>query len=128
MKMKVDPKITDELRSTITNSRLDMSQNRSRRKDLIVQIRAMKVDIKRGETLCSSLDQASIDTSYIRADLKKKRAALNQIRNDLLVAEFQYTITQSVCRSVHRLLDKLNEPFDPERASSSGRKKQHREG
>lgn len=124
MKIKVDPRLVDDMRKTIRDSRSQMVENRQRRKEVIKQIRSLKNNIKSGENLCSKLEVGKIPGGeYVRDDLKQKRGALTQLRNDLLLAEFQYTITQSVCRAVHRLLDRLNEPFDPERACSAGRGK-----
>lgn len=123
MKLKVDAKLVEEIRTSIKNSRAQMSENRARRKEHITQIRNLKANIKRGETLCSKLEAGLVaDVSYVRDDLKNKRRALDKVRNELLVAEFQYAISQSVCRAVHRMLDQLNEPFDPQRAKSAGRK------
>lgn len=123
MKIKVDARLVDDMRKTISDSRSQMVENRARRKEFIKQIRNLKANIKSGEHLCSKLEAGLIPgDEYIRNDLKQKRALLSQLRSDLLVAEFQYTVTQSVCRAVHRLLDRLNEPFDPERARSAGRR------
>ena len=121
--MKVNAKLVEDMRTTIRDSRSQMTENRERRKEFIKQIRNLKANIKSGEHLCSKLEAGLIPgDEYIRTDLKQKRAVLTNLRHELLLAEFQYTVTQSVCRAVHRLLDRLNEPFDPERARSAGRR------
>lgn len=123
MKLQVSKQFVDELRSTITQTRSQMQKNREQRKKLIREIRALKTNIKKGENLCSKLEAGLVtDVDYLRDDLKKKRSALNDLRTDLVHAEVQYSVSKAVCRAVHKQLDRLNEPFDPERARTAGRR------
>ena len=122
MKLKVSKEFVDKLRASIQQTRKDIQTNREQRKQLIREIRAMKTNIKQGENLCSKLEVGLIvDVGYLRDDLKKKRSALNDMRAKLLHAEVQHAVSKAICRAVHKQLDRLNEPFDPERARTAGR-------
>lgn len=123
MKLKVPKSILDYVRQAITGRREHIAENRDKRKLLIREIRALKTNIKHGENLCSKLEVGLIvDTAYIRTDLRKKRELLDKLRQDLLAAEIDHSVAKAVCRSLHEQLDRLNAPFDPEKAKTSGRK------
>lgn len=114
MKVKLSKEILDGIRAAIRQSRDDIANNRLRRKGLIREIRAYKDNIKRGENLCSKLEVGLvIDTSYVRADLNKKRAALAELRVKLVDAEIHYALEKARCRVLHDQLDRFHEPFDP---------------
>lgn len=124
MKLQVPKQILEQIRSTIVSKRDEMRQNREHRKRLIRDIRDMKRNIKTGENLCSKLEVGLVcDVAYIRADLKNKRDVLTTMRTNLLTAEIDYKVSKSLCRVLHEELDRLNEPFDPSRATSAGRAK-----
>lgn len=123
MKLRPSEALLDNIRQSIIAGREKVQQNRDARKVLIREIRTLKHNIKVGENLCSKLEDGQVvDVGYIRADLRKKRETLDRLRQDLLTAEVDYSVTRAIGRVLHEQLDRLNEPFDPQRAKTAGRR------
>lgn len=75
----------------------------------------MKNNIRQGESLCSKLEVGLVvDPAYIRDDLQKKRQALNDLRTSLIGQEISHDVELAKFRALHRQLDKMKVPFDPE--------------
>ena len=112
MKVITDP-IANQVRETIELSRKKISENKKIRTDLIQKIRGFKTNIKVGENLCSKLEDAKIDCSYIRDDLKMKRNALNNLRFTLVSEEVNYRLELARFRVLHKILDDMGAQFNP---------------
>ena len=115
MKVKVLDRLFDQIRSAIRDCEINLNSNKSKRKDIIREIRVMKNNIRQGESLCSKLEVGLIvDPAYIRDDLQKKRQALNDLRTSLIGQEISHDVELAKFRALHRQLDKMKVPFDPE--------------
>lgn len=114
MKVKLPEEMLSEIRHAIRACQDVLVDNRKSRRQLILEIRAYKANIKAGENLCSKLeDGAVVDVGYIRADLQKKRQALADLRVRLVSAEVHYALERARCITLHDQLDRFNEPYDP---------------
>ena len=112
--------LAQEIRDVIKRSKGELVKNRNVRMKLISDIRTFKNNIKRGEALCSRLETSTIDCSYVRDDLKKKRDVLNSLRVSLVQEELNYAIERSRCKILHEQLDRLKLPFEPAAVSRRG--------
>ena len=115
MKVKLVSGFFEQIRLLISQSSTNLQKNKTLRKQLIVQIREMKNNIRAGERLCSKLEVGLVvETDYIRDDLKKKRDVLNDLRANLVSQEINHSVELAKFRTLHQQLDKMRVPFDPE--------------
>jgi energy-converting hydrogenase A subunit M len=115
MKLRAPEELVEDIRKAIAITNEKIVVNKTRRKALIVQIRKMKSNIRTGEAICSKLEVGLvIDTEYLRDDLAKKRESLTGLRLQLLTEELHASLEKARFRTLHKQLDKLRVPFDPE--------------
>lgn len=120
MKLRAPAELVEDIRKAISLANEKLVVNKTRRKALIVQIRKMKHNIRTGEAICSKLESGLIiDVSYFRDDLAKKRESLSGLRIQLLTEELHANLELARFRTLHKQLDKMKEPFDPEAAQKA---------
>lgn len=118
MKAKPNDHLIDNIRSAIQTSKERLAENKLQRKGLIVKIRQQKIEIRSRECLISTLQLAQFNGKSIppdlvnlaQQDLKNHFKILDDLRQNLFVAETFYVIEIASCRALHKRLDQFNVP------------------
>lgn len=124
--MKVQPseEFLTNIREGIQSTRNRLNELKRERKSLIAEIRETKNNIRMGEKHCSTIQNAKLfdatlnskldeAQSHLREHLKQSRDDLMVIRHNLLSLDIHRELELSRFRILHRELDKMNVPFDP---------------
>lgn len=118
MKITLSDTVINDIRESISTSKIKLDANKNSRKTLISKIRKAKEEIRSAETVLSCCQNSTVTESktcafFMSNELMRKRVALNNLRKELLLHELLRDVELARFRTLHASLDKLKVPFDP---------------
>lgn len=119
----------NQIRDALRACRVTLMINKDTRKELILKIRKAKEEVRRADIVLSCCQQSTVSEGqncafFMSNELMRKRVALTDLRQKLLLQEFHRDIELARYRILHQSLDKLRVPVYPDvYASKNGGKK-----